>query len=167
MSERGRCGSAVPLISIPTRLFLIHANLQMGDIEAARMLSREIKEILPPRGGREALDARVAAAVRAIDEKDRLGRHAASTALTVAEQRVLPYLQTHLTLAEIGKRLYVSRNTIGSHVSSIFRKLAASTRAEAVENATALGLLGGLRAASFEEHAPMRNGAGGRLSTVR
>lgn len=156
MSERGRCGSAVPLISIPTRLFLIHANLQMGDIEAARMLAREIKEIMPPPGGREALDARVAAAVRAIDEKDRLGRHAASTALTVAEQRVLPYLQTHLTLAEIGKRLYVSRNTIGSHVSSIFRKLAASTRAEAVENATALGLLGGLRAGSFEEHASTR-----------
>ncbi|MEF3403708.1 LuxR C-terminal-related transcriptional regulator [Agromyces sp. CCNWLW203] len=153
MSERGRCGSAVPLISIPTRLFLIYASLQVGDIEAARMLSREISEILPPRDGREALDARVAAAVLAIDEKERLGRHVASTALTVAEQRVLPYLQTHLTLAEIGKRLYVSRNTVSSHVSSIFRKLGASNRAEAVENASAMGLLGGLRIASFDEHA--------------
>ena len=143
----------MPLISIPTRFFLIYASLQVGDIEAARMLSREISEILPPRDGREALDARVAAAVLAIDEKERLGRHAASTALTVAEQRVLPYLQTHLTLAEIGKRLYVSRNTVSSHVSSIFRKLGASNRAEAVENASALGLLGGLRVALFDEHA--------------
>jgi LuxR family maltose regulon positive regulatory protein len=93
--------------------------------------------------------------VLAIDEKDRLGRHAASAALTVAEQRVLPYLQTHLTLADIGKRLYVSRNTVSSHVSSIFRKLGASNRAEAVENASEMGLLGGLRVASFDEQVSM------------
>ncbi|MFD5864106.1 LuxR C-terminal-related transcriptional regulator [Agromyces sp. NPDC127015] len=157
MSERGRCMGAVPLISIPTRLFLIHANLQVGDIEAARMLSREIDEILPPRDGREALDARVAAAARAVDERERLGRHAPSTALTVAEQRVLPYLQTYLTQAEIAKRLYVSRNTVSSHVSAIFRKLDASSRAEAVETASTLGLLGGLQTASFEEHSSIRS----------
>jgi LuxR family transcriptional regulator, maltose regulon positive regulatory protein len=34
--------------------------------------------------------------------------------LSAAERRVLQYLRTHLTLAEIGARLYVSRNTVKS-----------------------------------------------------
>lgn len=150
MSERGRCMRATPLISIPTRLLLVHANLQVGDVEAARMLLREIDEILPPAAGREALDRRIAAAAEATELRDRAGRYAATTALTVAEQRVLPYLQTHLTRAEIADRLYVSRNTVGTHIGAIFRKLDASTRAEAVTNASALGLLGELQSASFE-----------------
>ena len=63
--------------------------------------------------------------------------------LTAAELRLLPYLQTHLTLAEIGERLFVSRNTVGSEVTSIYRKLGVSSRADAVRQATAVGLLGG------------------------
>ncbi len=63
--------------------------------------------------------------------------------LTPAELRLLPYLQTHLTLGMIAERLFVSRNTVGSQVTSIHRKLDASSRKEAVEKATALGLLGG------------------------
>ena len=34
--------------------------------------------------------------------------------LTPAELRLLPYLQTHLTIREIGERLFVSRNTVSS-----------------------------------------------------
>jgi LuxR family maltose regulon positive regulatory protein len=44
---------------------------------------------------------------------------------------------------EIGARLFVSRNTVRTEVSSIYRKLGVSSRTEAVERATALGLLGG------------------------
>ena len=62
--------------------------------------------------------------------------------LSTAELRVLPYLQTHLTLPEIGARLFVSRHTVSSEVSAIYRKLGASSRSEAVDRATALGLLG-------------------------
>lgn len=42
--------------------------------------------------------------------------------LTVAELRLHPYLQTHLTFREIGERLFVSRNTVSSEVGSIYRK---------------------------------------------
>ena len=63
--------------------------------------------------------------------------------LSPAELRLLPYLQTHLTLREIGERLFVSRNTVSSEVSSIYRKLGVSSRNDAVEQATAIGLLGG------------------------
>ena len=41
---------------------------------------------------------------------------------------MLPLLNTHLSLAEIGERLFVSRNTIKSQTISIYRKLGVSTR---------------------------------------
>ena len=62
--------------------------------------------------------------------------------LTPAELRLLPYLQTHLTIAEIGSRLFVSRNTVSTQVGSIYRKLGVTSRSAAVERATAAGLLG-------------------------
>ena len=62
--------------------------------------------------------------------------------LTPAELRLLPYLQTHLTIAEIGDRLFISRNTVSTHLGSIYRKLGATSRSGAVERATAAGLLG-------------------------
>ena len=63
--------------------------------------------------------------------------------LTPAELRLLPYLQTHLTIGEIGERLFVSRNTVSSQVTSIYRKLGVSSRNDAVTQATTVGLLGG------------------------
>ena len=62
--------------------------------------------------------------------------------LTPAELRLLPYLQTHLSIREIGERLYISRNTVSSEVGSIYRKLGVSARSDAVERAMAMGLLG-------------------------
>jgi LuxR family maltose regulon positive regulatory protein len=54
----------------------------------------------------------------------------------------LPYLQTHLTYREIAERLFVSRNTVSTEVSSIFRKFGVSSRGAAVEHALSIGLLG-------------------------
>ena len=68
---------------------------------------------------------------------------AGGTPLTPAELRLLPYLQTHLTFREIGQRLFVSRNTVSSEVGSIYRKLGVSSRSDAVQHATTVGLLGG------------------------
>ncbi|MEU4292332.1 helix-turn-helix transcriptional regulator [Kribbella sp. NPDC026596] len=62
--------------------------------------------------------------------------------LTGAELRLLPYLQTHLTIGAIGERLFVSRNTVSSEVASIYRKLGVSSRNDAVQQATRIGLLG-------------------------
>ena len=65
------------------------------------------------------------------------------TPLSPAELRLLPYLQTHLTFPEIGERLFVSRNTVKTEVAAIYRKLGVASRSEAVQQATAIGLLGG------------------------
>ena len=45
--------------------------------------------------------------------------------------------------ARSGERLFVSRNTVSSEVGSIYRKLGVSSRSDAVQHATAVGLLGG------------------------
>lgn len=62
-------------------------------------------------------------------------------ALTTAELRLLPYLTTHLSFPEIGERLYVSRHTVKTQAMSIYRKLGASSRSEAVQRAKEAGLL--------------------------
>jgi LuxR family maltose regulon positive regulatory protein len=63
--------------------------------------------------------------------------------LTAAELRLLPLLTTHLSFREIGERLFVSRNTVKTQAISIYRKLGASSRAEAVDRAAELGLIDG------------------------
>ena len=62
--------------------------------------------------------------------------------LSAAERRVLHYLRTHLTLAEIASRLYVSRNTVKSQAISIYRKLGVSSRSGAVQMAIEADLTG-------------------------
>ena len=55
---------------------------------------------------------------------------------------MLQLLPTHLSIAEIADRLYVSRNTVKSQTIAIYRKLGTSSRSGAVEIAAAAGLLG-------------------------
>jgi LuxR family transcriptional regulator, maltose regulon positive regulatory protein len=52
-----------------------------------------------------------------------------------------PMPATHLTLAEIGQRLYVSQHTVKTQALSIYRKLGASSRSQAVQRLQDIGLL--------------------------
>ncbi|HEY0691523.1 MAG TPA: helix-turn-helix transcriptional regulator, partial [Kribbella sp.] len=61
--------------------------------------------------------------------------------LTSKEQEVLEYLAELLTTDEIAQTMFVSVNTVRSHVRSILRKLGASRRNEAVRRAWELGIL--------------------------
>jgi len=61
--------------------------------------------------------------------------------LSDSELRVLRYLPTNLTGPEIAGELYVSHNTVRTHVTHLYAKLGTHTRAEAVARARALGLL--------------------------
>ena len=61
--------------------------------------------------------------------------------LTAAELRLLPYLATHLSLQSIGVALFIGRETVKSQATSIYRKLAVSSRAAAVSEAERLGLI--------------------------
>jgi len=61
--------------------------------------------------------------------------------LTGGEARVLRYLPTSLTVPELADELYLSVNTVRTHMRHIYAKLGAHHRHEAVEQARALGLL--------------------------
>ena len=68
-------------------------------------------------------------------------RPTAGWSLTTAELRVLQFLPTHLSFPEIAERLNVSANTVKTHSRAVYRKLDASSRAEAVVHAGEAGLI--------------------------
>jgi DNA-binding CsgD family transcriptional regulator len=61
--------------------------------------------------------------------------------LTKRETRVLRYLSTHMGAPEIAAELYISANTVKTHLRHVYRKLGAHSRHEAVQRARAIGLL--------------------------
>ena len=61
--------------------------------------------------------------------------------LSRAETRVLRYLPTKLSAPEIADEMYLSVNTVKTHMRHLYDKLGAHRRHEAVEQARALGLL--------------------------
>ncbi len=61
--------------------------------------------------------------------------------LSQAEARVLRFLQTSLSAPEIARELYVSVNTVRTHMRHLYDKLGAHRRLEALDRARALGLL--------------------------
>jgi LuxR family maltose regulon positive regulatory protein len=141
MRARPSCTFVLPYIAVRVRLQLAKVSFAMGDHTTARHLLREIDDVLVHRHALGALVDEVTEFRRTLTSSPQLGTTGASP-LTPAELRLLPYLQTHLTIREIAGRLFVSRNTVNSEVSSIYRKLGVSSRNGAVEQATTMGLLG-------------------------
>ena len=62
-------------------------------------------------------------------------------ALSSRELAVLRLLPTGLSQREIGEQLFVSMNTVKTHLRHVYRKLDAPTREAAVSRARELGLL--------------------------
>ncbi len=88
--------------------------------------------------GESAFDARSAAAmVRGLNTPD----PEESQQLTAREREVLRLLARGLSNRDIGAKLYISETTAKFHVGNILRKLGVSRRAEAVYEATKLGLI--------------------------
>jgi DNA-binding NarL/FixJ family response regulator len=99
-----------------------------GLVRAIRDISR----------GESAFDARSAAAmVRGLNTPD----PEESQQLTAREREVLRLLARGLSNRDIGVKLYISETTAKFHVGNILRKLGVSRRAEAVYEATKLGLI--------------------------
>jgi LuxR family maltose regulon positive regulatory protein len=60
--------------------------------------------------------------------------------LTTAEQRILELLPTN-TYLQMAATLYVSRNTVKTHLRAIYQKLGVASRSEAIQRAIDLRLL--------------------------
>ena len=128
---------AMPGLALIARLELARAHLSLADAPGARTMILEIGDILHRRPHLGVLNGEVEE-VRAQLAQMRTGAVGAST-LTGAELRIIPMLATHLTVAEIGHRLGISENTVKYHVASVYRKLDATTRGEAVNHAARAG----------------------------
>jgi LuxR family maltose regulon positive regulatory protein len=133
---------AIPHVAVQARIELARAHLALGDTAGARTLLREIDDLLRrcPHLGTLVAEAE---ALRARAGAERGPRASGASSLTAAELRILPLLATHLSYPEIAAELFVSPNTVKSQAYSIFRKVGASSRNEAVIRSRQLELLDG------------------------
>jgi LuxR family maltose regulon positive regulatory protein len=82
---------------------------------------------------------------RILDRFDgRLSRPAATqpaALLTDSELAVLRFLPSHMTNQEIAESLFLSINTIKTHLSSVYRKLGVANRRQAIAQGRRLEML--------------------------
>ena len=121
---------------------MIRIHLALDDLAGARTLMKEIDEVLKRRPGLGTLVGE-AEELRAKLAKARGSTVPGISALTVAELRLLPLLATHLPMHEIAAEMYLSIHTVRTQAKSVYRKLGATTRSQAVARAQELGLLEG------------------------
>ena len=133
---------AFPHLAVQTRIELIRVHLTLADVAGARTLMREIDELLERRPDLGTLVGE-ARAVRTQLSADHAPSVLGASSLTTAELRVLPMLATYLSFPEIGAELFLSPHTVKSQAMSIYRKLGASSRSQAVARSRELGLLEG------------------------
>jgi LuxR family maltose regulon positive regulatory protein len=129
---------AIPWLAIQTRAEMARVHLGLGETDAARDLVASMDAILDRRPDVGILRTKV----------DGLRRQVASArvatrveSLTEAELRLVPLLPTHLSFIEIAEIHVLSPNTVKTQAISIYRKLGASSRSDAVARARELGLL--------------------------
>ena len=77
--------------------------------------------------------------VRALADRDESGQ--LIEPLTAREMEVLAHLSELLSTEEIATTMFVSVNTVRTHVRGILRKLGVSRRTDAVRRGWALGLV--------------------------
>jgi LuxR family maltose regulon positive regulatory protein len=131
---------AVPWLAVQVRIELARLHLAFGNASRATQVVAELDDIVEHRPDLGVLNDQVA------ELRSRLetwGRPDGGweTTLTTAELRLLPLLTTHLSYREIAEQLDISRNTVKTQAISVYRKLGVSSRSEAIERATELGLL--------------------------
>jgi LuxR family maltose regulon positive regulatory protein len=129
---------ALPVVSAQALVEMARVYIALADPAGAQTVLRQLRDILQQRPRLGILPERVAELRQQLDtiREEALG----ASSLTTAELRLLPLLSTHLSFWEIGERLYVSRHTVKTQASSIYRKLGVTSRSEAIRRSYELGL---------------------------
>jgi LuxR family transcriptional regulator, maltose regulon positive regulatory protein len=130
---------AAPWFAVEALLQLARAHLALADTAGAQLVVREAEQIARQRPQLGILTTSLHEMRQQL--ADASGALSGSSTLTAAELRLLPLLPTYLSFQDIADRLLVSRNTVKTHALSIYGKLQASSRGEAVERAVEIGLL--------------------------
>jgi LuxR family maltose regulon positive regulatory protein len=155
----GAAGVASP-VSLEAWLVLATVAARRGQVDEARGALRQALRAAAPESQRRAVQQVWADLRRVLRDDDELATqykqlqgaaHASPAAaaenvlvfeaLSKREMEVLEGMAAMLPTEEIAATLYVSVNTVKTHVRSILRKLSASRRNEAVRRARSLGLI--------------------------
>lgn len=128
-------GQLWPWSEAVTATLLAEIYLDLGDLPAAQRWTETATLCLTRWPDAGILCGRVERLKRAVVQRRGLAP------LTRAETRVLELLPTQLSGDQIAARLFVSPNTVKTHVRAIYRKLGVTTRTHAVERAREAGLL--------------------------
>jgi LuxR family transcriptional regulator, maltose regulon positive regulatory protein len=141
MRARPSATYLLPYHAVRLRLQLAKVHLAIADLGTVHQLLREIDDVLAHRPALGTLVEEVKD-FRSVLASSAVSKPAGTLPLTPAELRLLPYLQTHLTADRIAERLFLSSHTVKTEIKAIYRKLGVSSRDDAVQRATAIGLLG-------------------------
>ena len=136
---RPSLSAAAPVVAVIGLLEVARLHLILSDPAGARAVLMQVSDILRLRPDLGILPGQVEALRKAIADAP-VGVGGAS-ALTTAEIRVLQLLPYYLSFKEIAQRLGVKATTIKTHALSIYGKLGASSRSEAIDMAVAAGLM--------------------------
>jgi LuxR family transcriptional regulator, maltose regulon positive regulatory protein len=159
-------GSAPLGRGFPCHAFILEAIARdaLGDSDSAESALERALDLAEPNGtvlpflrnpvpvllarlsGHRSAHASLIADIQSLVAKSRSARSADGPQplpepLRESETRVLRYLPTNLTAPEIASELYISPNTVKTHIRNLYVKLGATRRAEAVDRARELGLL--------------------------
>jgi LuxR family maltose regulon positive regulatory protein len=130
---------ALPATVVLGLLEVARAYLATADAAGAGAAVAEAERVLRRRPDLGALSVQLADVRRRVHESARA--MVGPSTLTPAELRLLPLLSTYLLFQDIADRLGVSKHTVKTQAVSIYGKLGASTRGDAVDRAIELGLL--------------------------
>ena len=117
---------------------IARALVRLDDVPAARRQIADASRELRLTPDAPLLEQWLAEAQKEADAATMSGR----SPLTKMELRVLQYMPGHLSFPGIAEELFLSLNTVKTHVRAIYMKLDVSSRAEAVTRAREAGLLG-------------------------
>ena len=130
----------LPVVSVQALLEMARCYIELADRGGAAAVLTQAHGILQQRPDLGILPAQadwLQAELTTVE-----ARAAGPSALTAAELRLLPLLSTHLPVSEIAAELFLSPHTVKSEMKSIYRKLGATSRTQAVTRSRELGLLG-------------------------
>ena len=132
-------GGAQPLLLIQALLAFAPVRRTLGASGEARALLAEARTLVDECRDPGVFGVRLEELSRSISPAYR--RISPEKPLTERELEVLHLLEKGLSQREIAQTLYLSYNTVHSHTRTIYRKLGAISRAEAIDRAHDQGLL--------------------------
>jgi LuxR family maltose regulon positive regulatory protein len=132
LNLRRKVPGLTPWPTIHHLLVMGRVAIMANDLPLARRLLDEVSPLMRQyQQGMGAMNARLEEVQKRLREGLTPGPH--TEALTAREIEVLRRLTSPLSLSEIASELYLSLNTVKTHTTTLYRKLGARSRSEAVQ----------------------------------